>query len=312
MDMWLRQIHLQTLELAAIADHMTAIIQTNARESPGAKTIIGVTGPNLIGKSTLAMRWARALYNNWIRGAELDRHGRPIIRLNQYCEVDLIPLIWIDLRDQSRNSTVDRKVLNYCGLPPGGNNDAISIAANNAAKRHQTRVVILDDVHFLWLNWKGGPQVLDHIKHLNTELGQIGATLVLVGANLKDTELVHDPQICGRLKLHTLDPYDVDANEAQQETWQRAVKQIEDIVLPYLPAGEEGMLYTELVGELWYRSGGYLGYMTKLVIEATLAATCDRSHRITLEHLEAIELSHGAETARQERLKKSRNDRTAP
>ncbi|WP_162460756.1 MULTISPECIES: hypothetical protein [unclassified Mycolicibacterium] len=308
MNRWLRQIYLETDELAAVSREMTAIVEDNAFTPPGAKTIIGVTGPYLIGKSTLLMRWGRSRYNAWTRDADINRFGRPIVHLNEYCEADFCPMVWIDLPNKSTNSTVDRKILNYCGLPAGPNIDASSNSANNAISRHRALAIIFDDVHFLWLNWKGGRQVLDYIKHKNTEFGQVGATLILGGTNLEDTELVDDPQICGRLQLFTLAPYEVDT-VAQQVAWQRPVKQIEDMILPHLPAGKPGMLYTQLAGELWYRSGGYLGYMTKLVVKATLAATCDGTHRITRKHVDAIELSVGAEQARQDRhSRRSRDD----
>lgn len=307
LDRWLRQIYLETDELAAVASKITRQVRNNAHKPPGTKDIIGLTGPNLIGKSTLMMRWGRTQYNTWIRGAELDSRGRPVIHVG-VCEVDWCPIMWIDLRDMSRNSTVDRKRLNFYGLPTGGTNDAMSIAADNAVKRHGTLVIVIDDVHLLWLNWKGGQQVLDHIKHINTEFGQVGATLILVGANLEDTELVHDPQIAGRLKLHTLAANEAGDDDTERPAWQRAVKQMEDLVLPHLPAGKPGMLYREFVGELWYRSNGYVGHMTELVIEATMAATLDGTHQITQEHLDAIELSYGAEDDRRVREAKDASD----
>ena len=306
---WLLQIYVETEELAAVGRRLAAIVDDNACTPPGAKTIVAVTGPYLIGKSTFMMRWGRDQYTRWIRDAEVDVRGRPIIHLNEHCEADLYPILWTDLPDRARNSTVDRETLHFCGLPPGVNNDAISISANDAVTRHRTRVMVLDDVHFLWLQWSGGRQVLDHIKHINTSLGQDNATLILVGANLEDTELVHDPQIAGRLELFRIAPYDEVDDVAQQLAWQRAVKQIEDLVLPHLPAGKPGMLYTQLAGELWYRSGGYLGYMAKLVVQATLAATRDGTHRILRKHVDAIELSVGAEDSCQERhLKKEPHD----
>ena len=294
LDKWLRQTYLDTAEWRAVSSTITKLVTNNSRERLGTKDIIVLTGPNVIGKSTLMMNWGREQYNLWTHGAAVDRRGRPVIRLNEYCEADLSPIVWIDLRDLSRNSTIDRKLLNFHGVPPAGNNDALSIAVDNAFKRHRTLATIVDDTHLAWLDSKLGRQVLDHIKYLNTQLGQIGATLILVGANLQDTELVHDPQIRGRLKLLTLYPYYVD-DAAHQAVWQRVVKQIEDRVLPVLPAGKTGMLFMQLAGELWYRSNGFPGHLVELVVEATLIATRDGTHRITRKHLDAIQLSEGAE-----------------
>lgn len=294
---YLHQMYLATAEWAAVSRAITKRVRDNAAEPFGTKDIIGLTGPNLIGKSTLMTRWGRDQYNLWTRDADRDERGRPVLHPNAYTEVDLCSLIWIDLRDMARNSTMDREFLSFLNLPPSGNNDAISIQTTNAFKRHGTLAVIVDDTHLAWLDSRYGRQILDHIKYLNTQLGQIGATLILIGANLEDLELVHDPQIRGRLQLLALRPYTV-ASEAQQARWQRAVKQIEDLVLPYLPAGKPGMLYLQFPGELWHRTNGFVGHMTKLVVEATLAATHDGTHRITRRHLDDIVLSEGLEDAR--------------
>jgi hypothetical protein len=304
LDKWLRQIYLETEEWAAVAESLTRLVKNNANKPRGTKDIIVLTGPNLIGKSTLMMRWGRTQSNVWTQGAAIDDRGRPIIHLSAYREADLDVMVWIDLRGLSRTSTFDRKINNFFGLPSQGTTDAIGITAENAFKRHGTLCVIVDDTHLAWLDRRLGRQVLDHIKHLNTELGQIGATLILVGANLEDTELVDDPQISGRLKLLTLQPYEIPNTAALQKIWQRVVKQLEDLILPHLPAAKPGFLFENLAGELWHRSNGYPGHLVELVIEATLAATRDGAHRITRKHLDTIKLSDGAEKERQRRLTK--------
>ena len=53
---WLEHLYLPTEELTAINTVMTAIVRSNAQSPPGAKDVIVVTGPNVVGKSTLMMR----------------------------------------------------------------------------------------------------------------------------------------------------------------------------------------------------------------------------------------------------------------
>ena len=290
LDRWLYHFYLETDTLTAITAEMTETVKRNTRLPPGAREIIGLTGPNVIGKSTLMMRWGRAQYRTWTSGADVDRRGRPVTSPADGYEADLCPIAWINLPAGATSSGVDRQILDFFGLPREGKVVEFTNRAIRAAQRHQAQVLIVDDAHLLKTDCKSGRVALDHVKHLNTELGYIDATLVVVGANLEDGDLVNDPQIAGRLKMHTCVPYDVDT-EDEMRTWQGIVYQLEQRILPHLPAGKPGMLYTKLAGELWYRTYGYLGDLKQLVCQATLAATRDGTHRIMAKHLDGVQLT---------------------
>ena len=294
---WLEHLYLPTEELTAINTVMTAIVRSNAESPPGAKDVIVLTGPNVVGKSTLMMRWGRDRYDEWTRLAAHDEYGRPVVELTEDCEADLCPVAWINLPAGAKIKDVDVKILEFYGLPGQGLIRHLSERAIRAAARHRTRALIVDDAHLLKTDWKGGRDVLDHVKHINTELGEIGATLLLVGADLDGGDLVTDPQIAGRLKLQTFPHYGTD-NIEQMRTWQTIVRELENRVLPHLPAGKPGMLFTQLAGELWFRTQGYLGDLTKLVAAATLGATEDGTHKILVRHLNGVVLSERAERAR--------------
>lgn len=294
---WLRHLYLLTPELETINATMTDLVQAHAEEPPGTKDVIVLTGPNVVGKSTLMMRWARDRYLEWTRFAAHDEYGYPIIRLTEDSEADLSPIAWMNLPAGAVKGSFDREFLGCFGISGEGRIDQLTHRAIRAAARHQTRVLIVDDAHLLKTDWKGGRDVLDHVKHINTELGMIRATLILVGANLKGGDIVCDPQIEGRLKLVAFPSYGKD-NIDEMRRWQAAVLQLEKKVLPYLPAGKPGMLFTQLAGELLYRTDGYLGDLTKLVAAATLAAIDDGTNRILLRHLNAVTLSERAENIR--------------
>jgi hypothetical protein len=299
LSSWLANLFVQTDELSAIAVAVSNTVQVNAYSPPGAKRVPALTGENFVGKSTLMMRWARTRYNEWTAGADRDARGRPVIYPARDCEADLCPVVWIDLPAAALIKDVDGAILTFFNLPSDGVKREVSRSAVNAVQRHRTRVVVVDDVHLLKTNWKGGRDVLDHVKHLNTELGQVGVTLILVGANLDGGDLVNDPQIAARLKLRRFTPYTI-GNTAEMRTWQAIVYQLETQLLPHLPRGKPGMLFTKLAGELWHRTQGYLGDLTTLVGGAALAAINDGTFKILLKHLDSMELSERAERERHE------------
>lgn len=296
---WLHSLFMPTRDVNTIYDKITKVVRTNKLTPPGAKTLPALSGPNYAGKSTMMMRWAREKYLTWIDGAELDTYGRPVFHPDPGCEVDLCPVVWIDLDAAAQIKDVDAAILHVFNLPADGVKRDVSAAAMGAVRRHRTQVVIVDDVHLLKTNWKSGRDVLDHIKHLNTRLGQIGVSLVLIGAELEERDLAQDPQIAARLHLNRFEPYEVDKNVASDRVrWQVIVRDFERVLAPHLPRSKPTYLHTKLAGELQERTQGYLGDLKALLCEATISATIDGSHRILARHLNDVDLSRRAEEER--------------
>ncbi|AEV73312.1 hypothetical protein MycrhN_2731 [Mycolicibacterium rhodesiae NBB3] len=289
LEKWLGHLWIDIGDLQQVCDVMTAIVRKNATSWPGAKRILGLSGPFAIGKTTLIQRWAGERYNAWTADCAHDRRGRPVYYTTD-CEHDLNPVVWAGLASKAKATDVNAEILHYHGLPGKDSHKAF-----DAMKRHRTRVLVLDDVHFLATTAAWGREVLDHLKRLNSELGYLNATLLVVGANLEDGSLAHDPQIRARLKLQHYPTYPKPDDRPEQQRWQRVVRELEDMVLPHLPNGKRGMLFMQLAGELHYRTQGFLGDLTELVAEATLAAVADGSFAVALRHLDGVVLSERAE-----------------
>jgi Bacterial TniB protein len=181
-------------------------------------------------------------------------------------------------------------------------------AVVSAVQRHKVQMLIIDDVHLMKTDLKRGREVLDHVKHLNTELGEHNASLVLVGAELKESTLVMDPQIRGRLKLKTFPRYGVDGIDGQR-SWQRILRDLETRISPHLSSAKDGMLYRRMAGDLWDRTGGFLGPLKELVTKAALVAIADGSHKILRRHIDGVTLSESAEDRKNVR-KSSRRPRS--
>src|SRR6185312_9359168 len=201
LSRWLANLFVATIGADAIYRKMTKTVQANAYSPPGAKRLPALSGMNYVGKSTMMMRWARDRYLEWTADAEKDDDGHPIFRPASGCEADLYPIVWIDLRAAALIKDVVGEILDFFNLPSDGDTRHVSEAAISAIRRHRTRVVVIDDVHLLKTNWKGGRDVLDYVKHFNTRLGKLGVSLVLIGANLEGSDLATDPQIASRLRL---------------------------------------------------------------------------------------------------------------
>lgn len=291
---WFAQIYIDTDELKALARSLNHIVQNNEETPPGAKDIAIITGPYLAGKSTFTKRWAKSKYLEWTADSQRDARGRPVWRPAVGTENDRYPVVWINLQPGAQKSALDSQFLHFVNLLGAFSAREMTNAVVRAVLRHRVRALIIDDVHLMKTDLKRGREVLDHVKHLNTELGEYNASLILVGAELAGSTLAVDPQIRGRLKLITFPRYSVNEIDGQR-SWQRILRDLETRISPHLSSAKDGMLYRRLAGELWDRTGGSLGSLKELVTKATLEAIDDGSHKILHRHIDGVILNASAE-----------------
>lgn len=293
-----------TSHLDLVTDNLTSAERWNRQRGSGAKTIAALSGENGVGKSTIVRQWAREKYLEWTATlTPRSREGLPVITSSDDNDANFVPIVWVNLYSAAQIKDLNAQLLNFFGLPEDGNKvvkDASPIRnqtyrVTRACQRHHTRLVIIDDIHLLKASEKQGRQVLDHVKHLNTELGDLGITMVLVGANLEHGELYADPQISARLDAQNLGPMPF-RTKREVIQWQEILADKEEELRDYLPAIHFGILHIELGTYLWARTQGYLGDLSTLIAGATYQAILDNSLTLSKEHFETVRLSSRAET----------------
>ena len=291
---WLTTQYFTTPATNEIARELTSTVDRNFYSPPGAKTISAITGPNGLGKSTLVRFWAERQYLRWTTSETHDKAGFPVWNPSAGVTADLCPIAWANLQADARVKELDAQILEFFGLPSEGVARTLTNRVVRAMARHQVRVLVIDDAHLLQTSSQQGRAVLDHLKHLNTQLGEFGASLILIGANLTDGELVRDPQIEARLRLHRIEACNV-ATDSGREIWQACLLKLERLLNPHLPNLEREDLHRKNAQLLWDRTGGRLGQLSHLISEAAARATLDGSGRITKTHICAVPLSEQAE-----------------
>lgn len=252
----------------ATATAIDRALESALLEPPGARTILALSAPYTAGKSTLIKSWAQDRYRTW---AKATRSTRPRWTPTPGVTADLVPVCYLTLLSESRSKDLYTQILSFVGYPASGVERTLALRAVKALQTHGVRLVILDDAHMLRATSVTGRATLNAVKHLNTELGEVGGVLMLVGAELTGGDVLSDPQIRGRLSEHTLAPYEVDTATGRAQ-WQRFLKNCEEVLLPYLPDEEAGLFSSRHAGYLWRRTQGYVGDTTRLLIDATAAA----------------------------------------
>ena len=118
----------------------------------------------------------------------------------------------------------------------------------------QTRLIIIDDVHFLDMNRRDGREVANHFKWLQT---QFPVTFLFVGVGILERQMLAEglcsadaalAQTARRWTALSLSPFEI-TTEQGRRTWRRLLLAIErDIVLA---DARHGMLADQLADYLY-------------------------------------------------------------
>ncbi|WP_286930671.1 MULTISPECIES: TniB family NTP-binding protein [Aeromicrobium] len=278
---------LRSTQMTAATRAMSSLVNRAGRRPRGAQRIIAVNAPFTTGKSTFVKDWASELHRDWLGGSVT--HDRPTWQPEPHMTADLVPVIYVTLRAASAIKEVNAQILSFLRYPSEGVTRATTTRVQEALFRHGVRLVIIDDVHMLRVNHTQGRDVLDYLKYLNSELGELGGTLVLVGALLSSGPIYGDPQIRGRLQAIELRPHEIATPDGRRE-WQKLLKAAEQLLLPYAPSNEPGVFAREHAAYIWRRSQGYLGDTATLLTGAVLGALSEEQP-VTRDHLASVLLS---------------------
>ena len=246
---------------------------SSRKSPPGAKWIGSVSAPFAVGKSTFTKAWAHALYRLELGTACSD--PRPTWSPEPGVTADWIPQVYITLRTASKIRDVLASLLLTMGYPSEGLVRVTTTRVIHAFRQHGVRLLLIDDCHFLDVSNKASRDMLDFLKYLNSELGELGGTMILIGADLQESPLYLDPQINARLDRITLGPYGYGTDD-ERHLWQRFLKDAEAVLFPYFDCAPPGVFS---------------------LTEALLAAFDDGSDTITTAHLDAVGLSARAAAA---------------
>lgn len=275
--------------MEAVKAHLDDIVKTNHLRPPGAMPMVAVTAPFSAGKSTLLKQWGFGVHRG-VLGDQVNE-ARPTWSPRPGVIADWVPVVYVTLMASSSIKEINALILFYLGYPPEGLARTTTTRVLHALRMHGVQVVILDDAHMLRSTNAQGRAVLDYIKFLNTELGEVNnGTVILVGANLESTTILDDPQIRARLTTMTVDAFQISTIE-KKAAWQDLLATASNRPLQHLPDAVPDLFVTTLAHHIWRRTQGFVGEVAKLVAGSVLDAIHDRRSVITHDDLDAVKLS---------------------
>ncbi len=189
----------------------------------------------------------------------------------------------------------------FYGLPERGNADLLAHRAAECVTNCKTRLIIVDDVHFLDVTRRDGREVANHFKWLSNVFP---VTFLFVGVGLRARGLLDEgltgadaaySQTARRWNVLTIDPFEI-RTRAGQRAWRQLLLGIErDLVL----AGSwRGMIARDLAEYVFTRSSGHFASLMSLVSRGCYRAVRTGAESLTAAVLDAVRIDQAAEDAR--------------
>ncbi|MGL5850487.1 MAG: TniB family NTP-binding protein [Phycicoccus sp.] len=276
-----------------IRDVLHRLIEDNAEALTGTREVAMLTGPNVVGKSTVLYQVAYAVHRHHVGADGIpDRMARRTTTRrfagrDQEIHPTHAPVLFLSLEAATTVTKFNELVVEALDYDK---RVAKKVTTLDLVLEHGVRLLVIDDLHQLILTERLGRYALDHLKAVVTAVGEYGITVIFSGANLGDHDVMNDPQITGRAYELTVAPYGSDTRE-QALAWQRFLKECSDLITPFLPAADPGMLHNDLPGLILERTQGRMQAVVNLIRRATTAAVEDGTWTITEDHIRAVPAS---------------------
>jgi hypothetical protein len=189
----------------------------------------------------------------------------------------------------------------FYGLPERGNADVLAHRAAECVVNCKTRLVIVDDVHFLDISRRDGREVANHFKWL---ANVFPVTFLFAGVGLRARGLLDEglagadavfSQTARRWNVLPLEAFEI-RTQAGQRTWRQLLLGIERELV--LTGSRHGMIATDLAEYLFARSTGHFASLMSLISRGCYRAVKTGAESLTAGLLDEVRIDQAAEDAR--------------
>lgn len=298
---WHANILLRTRQVEDIELQLADILDSNLQDSDRVKSAAAIDAPPALGKSTVVNNFGRVFHQQRIAeaGGWLDADR----------DVRHLPVCHVTLTGRLTIKGLHMMILGFYAHPATAGILHRSMAGRDLARaaaecieRHDTRLVIVDDLHFLNMRTRDGVEVANQLKWLANEYN---ATFLFAGVALRARGLVGEgetgreaamAQTFRRWTVLGLSPFTLTHKRGREE-WDRLLFGVEQALV--LTGARPGML-VDLSRYLFARTTGNIGSLMDLIRRGASRAIRTGQEVIDRELLDDIRIDEGAETERRE------------
>lgn len=297
-----RQYHstflVRTPQVKRILTSLWDVLDANMQGPDRVKGAAVIDAPPALGKSTVANAFGREFHLQ-----QIQRHGALLDDGSTFH----LPVCRVGFNGNMTTRALNEAILNFYAHPAADSaknrslrNRNLATVAADCVRRHGTRLIIVDDVHFLRIHTKEGVAVANELKWLANEYP---ATFLFTGVDMRETGLLTEGRVKGkaamsqtarRWTLLTLEPFEPPPRDGGK-TWGSLLATIESKLV--LANAREGMLRAES-DYLFTRSSGMIGSLFELIIRGAARAIRTGEENLSRELLDSIQIDAAAEDRR--------------
>lgn len=304
---WHANIVLRSEQVDRLHQDLLDIVDSNLQDSDRVKSAAAIDAPPTMGKTTALRMFGR------------DFHRRRIAEVGEYLDPGAettrhIPVCHVTLVGKPTIKALHQQLLGFYAHPSGRSElrQALSLsrdlarAAADCIARHDTRLIIIDDLHFLNMRTNDSIQVANQLKWLANEYD---ATFVFAGVALRESGLLREgrtgqdaalAQTFRRWTVLGMTSFAL-RTQADKREWARLMGSLDKVVV--LSNGHPRMIQ-DLSTYIFVRTGGNIGSLMDLIRRGTSRAIRTGHEKLDRELLDLIRLDEGAESGRADREKK--------
>ncbi|MER8008591.1 AAA family ATPase [Streptomyces sp. NPDC094149] len=286
---------LSTPQMKALHEDLWDIFDSNDQDSDKVKGGIALDAFPGLGKTTAVLAFAKKV------------HRRIIEEEGKYTDEghERWPVCRVGLTSNTGMRDFNRAILEYYGHPGRFRGTAAEFGyrALDSVLSTETKLLIVDDLHFLkWRN-KNGIEVSNHFKYIANEFP---VTLLMIGVGLEKRGLFSEgssyedavlAQTGRRTTRLNMDPFTISSEQGRQD-WRDTLLGVEERVV--LADKYPGMLADDLSDELFARSTGHIGSLMTLINRGCQRAVRTGAERLDKELLDQVKNDAASEQARTE------------
>jgi hypothetical protein len=285
-----------TAECQSVLEQLEDFTACNCQTGEDTKPLVALSGLPGLGKSTTARLFGKRFHLE-----QIDRYG-PTTR----CGNERWPVCRIGMTGSTGIREFNAALCDFYAHPGirRANTSQLLQRALDCVLSCETRLLIIDDLHFLHGRYDRVAELSNQFKYIANEFP---VTVLLIGiglhernALLDDTCTYADHEMEQLLRCTTpvdMSPFDV-STKAKRQQWRELLLTLEQ----RLALGKKypGMLADDLSDKLFWRSTGHIGSLMSLIRLACQRAIRSGTEMLTDELLDKCKIDSAAELGRRE------------
>lgn len=285
---------IRTPQVDAVFESLEEICGSNLQDGDKVRPAAVLDALPGLGKTTAALAFGR-----WFHREQVEMHGPQVSACDGTWQ--RIPVAYLGLTSHTTMRSLNAMLCRFYGLPERGNADVLAHRAAECVVNCKTRLVIVDDVHFLDISRRDGREVANHFKWL---ANVFPVTFLFAGVGLRARGLLDEglagadavfSQTARRWNVLPLEAFEI-RTQAGQRTWRKLLLGIERELV--LTGSRHGMIATDLAEYLFARSTGHFASLMSLISRGCYRAVKTGAESLTAGLLDEVRIDQAAEDAR--------------